>query len=117
MRAHVQGGMQRLIKPRLALALAVGALQISGGHLGGAHAQSSGSCMYVKPANKVKECGAQCFDGRDNDGDGKIDCSDPDCINNDSTCEHDPHQQTTRTSIPLHAAAVHHDSLPEAEML
>ena len=70
--------------------------------------------MYVKPANKVKECGAQCFDGRDNDGDGKIDCSDPDCINNDSTCEHDPHQQTTRTSIPLHAAAVHHDSLPEA---
>jgi hypothetical protein len=66
---------------------------------------------------EVKECGAQCFDGRDNDGDGKIDCSDPDCINNDSTCEHDPHRQTTRTSIPLHAAAVHHDSLPEAEML
>jgi hypothetical protein len=26
-----------------------------------------------------KECGAMCFDGKDNDGDGKADCEDKDC--------------------------------------
>lgn len=29
-----------------------------------------------------KETGRECFDGKDNDGDGKKDCDDPDCLKN-----------------------------------
>ena len=36
-------------------------------------------CMATHDANSKREVGRQCFDGKDNDGDGKADCDDSDC--------------------------------------
>ena len=33
------------------------------------------------PTKASKESGLQCLDHKDNDGDGKADCQDPDCMN------------------------------------
>ena len=36
-------------------------------------------CMARQNTNNKREVGRQCFDGKDNDGDGKSDCDDSDC--------------------------------------
>ena len=36
----------------------------------------------LHPTSKDTETGRECHDGRDNDGDGAVDCADSDCANN-----------------------------------